>query len=303
MISNRRICFERILCPTDLSPDSDVALRYAVTLTRAYGAKLYVCHSVESLAYAGQMGHNHLKKLIEHETLSQVRFSDLGPFDWEGIVFEGNPSTKIPQEASQRGIDLIVMHSRRRPNQAALLGSTVEAVCRTAPCPVLVTHRNEHEWVGLSTNAIDLQRVLVAYDFSNDSELALTYGLSLAQEFQAELHALHVLPVCPKSDLPEISELSSPGNRQIENALQRLYTTIPPEANAWCELQHIVRVGKPYREILTYSDEHDIDLICMGVSGRDFGMHSLFGSNVDRVVRQSSCPILIARPLKPEVLE
>jgi nucleotide-binding universal stress UspA family protein len=40
----------------------------------------------------------------------------------------------------------------------------------------------------------DLKRVLVAYDFSDHSELALNYGLSLAQEYQAELHLLHVLP-------------------------------------------------------------------------------------------------------------
>ena len=33
--------------------------------------------------------------------------------------------------------------------------------------------------------------------------------------------------------------------------------------------------------------------------GAGFGMQSLFGSNVDRVLRQSSCPVLIARPLKP----
>ena len=38
------------------------------------------------------------------------------------------------------------------------------------------------------------KRVLVAYDYSTDSELALSYGLSLAQEYQAELHLIHVLP-------------------------------------------------------------------------------------------------------------
>ena len=36
---------------------------------------------------------------------------------------------------------------------------------------------------------VDLKRVLVAYDFSDYSELALKYGLSIAQEHQAEVHA------------------------------------------------------------------------------------------------------------------
>src|SRR2546425_10851131 len=38
---------ECILCPTDLSPDSDEALRYAIALSRAYNAELILlhCHS------------------------------------------------------------------------------------------------------------------------------------------------------------------------------------------------------------------------------------------------------------------
>jgi len=30
-------------------------------------------------------------------------------------------------------------------------------------------------------------------------------------------------------------------------------------------------------------------------------MRALFGSNVDRVLRQAPCPVLVARPLKPSV--
>src|SRR6266487_2344143 len=35
---------ECILCPTDLSPNSDEALRYAIALTRAYNAELILLH-------------------------------------------------------------------------------------------------------------------------------------------------------------------------------------------------------------------------------------------------------------------
>jgi len=64
-------------------------------------------------------------------------------------------------------------------------------------------------------------------------------------------------------------------------------------------VKHNVRAGKPYREILCYAEEEEIDLICMGTHGAGFGMRALFGSNVDRVLRQAPCPVLIARPLKP----
>lgn len=74
---------------------------------------------------------------------------------------------------------------------------------------------------------------------------------------------------------------------------------VPDETKLWCQLKPEIRSGKPSREILAYTDEHNIDLICMGVCGAGFGRQSLFGSNVDRVLRQASCPVLIARPPNP----
>src|SRR5262249_10876344 len=189
---------------------------------------------------------------------------------------------------------------------------TAESVCRTAPCPVMVTHpfeqhRSEPEsggrvWAGLTTNDIDLQRVLVAYDFSSDSELALSYGVSLAQEYQAQLHVLHVLP--PRSfkpEAPEIALLPQDGNQGFFEAARRLSDAVPFETRAWCEVTQAVREGQPYREVLGYADDQNIDLICMGASGTGFGMQALFGSNADRVIRQAHCPVLIARPLRPAV--
>jgi len=193
-----------------------------------------------------------------------------------------------------------VMRSRRRPYAAALLGSTAETVCRTAPCPVMVTHPAEQDWAGLTTNEIGLQRVLAAYDFSSDSELALSYGLSLAQECQAELHLLHVLP--PRSARPGAPESAfmPPGAEDgFRDAASRLHAAVPPETRVWCEVKQAVREGHPYREVLAYADEQNIDLICMGASGTGFGMRALFGSNADRVLRQAPCPVLIARPLRP----
>src|SRR5262249_41947536 len=48
MVSTERLRFERILCPLDLSPNSNEALRYAIALTRAFGAQLLVCHCLGS---------------------------------------------------------------------------------------------------------------------------------------------------------------------------------------------------------------------------------------------------------------
>jgi len=142
-----------------------------------------------------------------------------------------------------------------------------------------------------------LERVLVACDFSDYAELALNYGLSIAQENQAELHLLHVLPPRSVSD-PEIAWYPVQGESAYHTAARRLEKAVPPEVHLWCNVTTAVSEGHAYREILDYSEQNEIDLISVGAHGAGFGMRALFGSNVDRVLRQARCPVLVARPLK-----
>jgi nucleotide-binding universal stress UspA family protein len=291
---------ECILCPTDLTADSDEALRYAIALSRAYSAELILLH-------CDLGGDGPAKRDAQDQAVQAIRAAlekhsgsaDLTGLDWRSLVVSCDDTGEaIAREAANYGVDLIVMRSRRRPHRAALLGSTAESVSRTAPCPVLVMHTDERDWVSGSDTRIELKRVLVAYDFSDYSELALNYALSFAQEYQSELHLLHVLP--PFSlDESEISWYPLGREGTYHKAAHRLQKAVPTEAHLWCDIKTAVSEGQPYREILNYAERHEIDLICIGAHGAGFGMRALFGSNVDRVLRQAPCPVLVTRPLKP----
>ena len=277
----------RILCPTDLSPHSGKAVRYALALARAHEAELIFFHCTPEAD-----GEEKLRTSVsEHTDPSNCRLiaaacDDIG----EAIMMQ----------AQVENVDLIVMRSRRRPHRAALLGSAAESVCRSAPCPVLVMHNDEQEFVS-SGLTVDIKRVLVAYDFSDYSELALKYGLSIAQEHQAELHLLHVLPARSVNE-PEIAWYPVGGESAYHTAARRLQRVVPSEVHLWCNVKTAVSEGHPYREILDYADKNEIDLISVGAHGAGFGMRALFGSNVDRVLRQAPCPVLVARLLRPRVL-
>jgi nucleotide-binding universal stress UspA family protein len=291
------MAIKRILCPTDLSSESDEALRYALALTRAYDAKLFIFHC-KPIGSSPEVMNGKARKLLEQSLIPHLGPIEPNQVEWQGVVAcDEDPGNAIVEQASENKIDLIVMRSRRRPHRAALLGSTAESVSRTAPCPVLVTHAGEREWVGASTREIDLKRVLVAYDFSDYSELALNSALCLAQEYQSELHLLHVLPRFSLQE-PEISWYPLGNEGPYHKAARRLQKAIPPEAHLWCTVKHAVSEGQPYREILNYAEKNQIDLICLGAHGAGFGMLALFGSNVDRVLRQAPCPVLVARPLR-----
>jgi nucleotide-binding universal stress UspA family protein len=296
------ITIQRILCPTDLTPESDEALRYAVALTCAYQAKLFLlyCREIKSHRNGDEVkaADIEINSLFTASLAPHLGLNDLRDLDWQGVVAENvdDVGKAIVDEAERQNIDLIVMRSRRRPHAAILLGSTAETVCRTARCQVLVTHPREREWVGFSTGEIDLNRILVAHDFSSDAEVALNYALSLAQEYQTELHLLHVLTKGEPEE-PELAWLQKTESAYT-NAARKLQNAIPKEAFLWCRILTEVRWGKAYEEVLAYAKEHEIDLICLGASGSDFALGALFGSSVDRILRQAPCPVLIARPVK-----
>jgi nucleotide-binding universal stress UspA family protein len=299
-IQNRRIGFKRIICPVDIAHDSDEALRYATALARDYSAKLFLLHCIDDTKVVELSERAKIKSTLEKYISKHNGAQSAEALELNLLLVEGEAEESIVSRAAELSADLIVMRSRRRPKFSALLGSTAEAVSRTAPCPVLVSHPEEQDWV-YEAGKSNLKRVLVAYDFSSDAELALSYGLSLAEEYQGELHLLHVLPERQNSEAPELSRLPFSVDVGFQTTAARLNGVIPLEALAWCDLKQAIREGQPYREILNYAEEEKIDLICLGASGTGYGMRTLFGSNADRVLRQSPCPVLIARPLRPIV--
>lgn len=299
------LSFERILCPVAESYESDEGLLYAIALARSYRAKLFVltcCDDssrIDSATVDAMQAS--IKRAVEHSCVLFPCEVPGGRLDYELVVTESSrPADSIKHEAEKQNADLIIMSSRRRPFAAALLGSTAETVCRTASCPVLVTRSSERSHLRSAIRDFDFKKLLVASDFSSDSELALRYGLSLAQEYQSELHLLHVL-TDTKSSENELAWTSQSAEGPYQLAARQLHRSVPPETHLWCDVAHVVREGKAHREIVSYAVEQEIDLICIGAHGQGFKLGTLFGTNTDRVLRESPCPVLVARPLAAKV--
>src|SRR2546421_8081224 len=289
----------KIICPTDLTPDSGAALRYGLALARAYEAQLIQLYcEPKAPTLVADANPSAPAELMREELTKHAGTDQVADLAVQSIIVGcDDPGDCITREAARYGADLIIMRSRRRPHRAALLGSVAESVCRTAPCPVLVLHSDERDWLEGDGREIGLKRVLVAFDFSDHSEQALKLGLLISQEYQAELHLLHVLPPFTLNE-PEISWYPLGSEGVYHKAARRLQKAVPNEAHLWCKIKNVVSEGQPYREIIHYAERNEIDLVCIGAQGAGFGLLTLFGSNVDRVLRQAPCPVLVARPLK-----
>lgn len=294
------LSIEGILCPATMPPSPDDALRYAVSLAGAYNADLFLCHcAAESQLITSpsvDAAHDQVTRALTDSLSRYMGRSPSAKPHWEVIVESGgNIGEEIVRTARRRCTDLIVLRSRRS-GAGALLGSTAEQVSRTASCPVLVVHPKESGDADGQNGRAGFGQILLAHDFSSSSELALSYALSIAQRYGAELHLMHVLPA-PEEHEPEVA-YGQAGESAYHRAARRLQSSVPEALYKQCRVTQVVGWGKPYRAVLAYAKEHDVDLVCMGAFGRDFGLQALFGSNVDRVLRQASCPVLVARPLR-----
>jgi nucleotide-binding universal stress UspA family protein len=140
-----------------------------------------------------------------------------------------------------------------------------------------------------------LQNVLVAVDFNDASEVALTYGRNLARAFGARLHAVHVLEnsfLRARAADPHAVEGAT--SRQLLERLTDADRTTP-------DAVAVVRTSdQPADEIVGYAREQNIDLIIVGTHGRQGLAHVLLGSIAERVVRTAPCPVLTVRRTEHE---
>ncbi len=131
---------KNILCPTDFSVHSNAAIEVAITLARAFGAKVHFVHSVLSSSEYTE-GYPHVREQIDAERrLATERLDLVNPqgIEFERQVLSGVPWKEIVDYASQQSIDLIVMATHGRTGLTRfLMGSFAEEVLRHAPCPVL----------------------------------------------------------------------------------------------------------------------------------------------------------------------
>jgi nucleotide-binding universal stress UspA family protein len=152
---------------------------------------------------------------------------------------------------------------------------------------------------------IRLQRILVPTDFSDSARHALTYGVSFAQEFQAELLLLHVvetIPVGYASDLFPVpmAEVFQEMSGYAKAELAKLGALAREKQ---VPVRETVTQGKPSAEIVRIAREETVDMIVLGTHGTGILDKALFGSTTERVVRRAPCPVLTCRLTEHEFVD
>jgi nucleotide-binding universal stress UspA family protein len=289
--TNTRISVRNILVATDFSKPSKAALPYAIGLARQYGAKVFVAYALRpephlTVPLEPMPARDDLVWLDAKRNLAKfVPTDSSGNPPCEAILRRGRLWDVISNIIQVNKIDLVVSGTHGRQGLRKLVfGSDTEKIYRRATCPVLsvgprVLPIKEPGW--------KLNQILFPTDGSEGSLKALPYALSFAEENQADLILVQFIPLTP------------PGYRESFEASvgEKLRSLVPPEADAWCKLEFMVRFEFPAEGVLRLAAERQADLIVMGVRRSKEATTSahLPWTIASQVVAQASCPVLTVR--------
>jgi nucleotide-binding universal stress UspA family protein len=145
------------------------------------------------------------------------------------------------------------------------------------------------------------QAILHPTDFSEHSKYAFHLASSLARDYDAHLHVLHVMLPSP-SDMGEMLMLPPLSRRDELAAAEAKLHDLQNETTK-VRIETEVREGDPAEQILQAATDHECALIVMGTHGRTGLSRLLMGSVAEQVVRKAGCPVLTVKTPVPEMAQ
>jgi len=291
--------FDQILFPTDGSDGAAVAFDHVLDIATRHDSTVTLIHVVDTTQGSVLHIQSDSADLLEEEGERIVndaadRASQRG-VDTITEVVRGEPYREVLDYADKHGVDLVVMPTHgRRGLERFLLGSTTERVVRRADVPVLTIRPDDD-----AEAAHPYTDVLVPTDGSDCANQALAIGVDVVD---AEGTALHLLSVVAISALgadvrPDLQM------EMLEDSAHELLD----EAEAFAANAGVEAVSKTveyepsiHQAILTYIDDHDIDLVVVGTHGRTGFDRYVLGSVTDYLIRTSPIPVLTVRAPDPD---
>lgn len=282
--SGTRLTLRNILFLTDFSEPSEVASPFVIALAREYGAKAHALHVLMPAPFASARS--------EGEEAAQAEIlrvdSQFSGVDQETMIIRGESVWSVVQQVLRDcQIDLLVVGTHGRTGAMKLMmGSVAEEICRRASVPVLTIGPSVR--TGAHSGG-RFHRVLLATDFTPEARAATPYAISMAHEHRAKLLLLHVMRN------PPLKTSERRAQDSVANVMHQLYDIVPEQTELCCQPEVTVRFGKPAERILEAAQEHDADLIILGV--RDAAGHLGAATHLERttahkVMAHAACPVL-----------
>lgn len=237
-----KVDFKRILVATDFSTASERALAHALPIAARYDAEVLLAHALHPVPRQlvpvdplPELSRD--RRLAEREMMRFELELEIKALPHRVLIERGSVWDVLAAMIERDQPGLLVLGTRGRSALKALvLGSVAEQVIRRAACPVLTVGPMA---LSPSSEVASFRSILFATDFGPASNKALLYAVSLAEDCQAKLTLLHMIPTPPISDYTsaayspaayEHEDLMELECRMHAEGLRKLRELIPADA-------------------------------------------------------------------------
>lgn len=295
---------QSILVPLDGSRLGEFALPLAASLARRAGAQIEVVHvreplTIPNLRLPALEAEDRQARAWAQGYLDRVvdQWSPAVPAGVTRHLVIGRPADGLCEFVDTVGADLVVMTTHGRgPLSRLWLGSVATELVQRLPAPVLITRPGDEPPDPAQDPAP--RRLLIPLDGSRFSEQVLPLAIAVGTLTGAEYRLLRVVQkthdwgdgvVDATGSNPTGGEES-----QAQSYLDNLTTTNPALRTA--EVRVVVD-SSPALAVLAEAEGSGADLIVMETRGHSGLARLLLGSVADKVVRGTTIPVLLRRPL------
>jgi nucleotide-binding universal stress UspA family protein len=143
-----------------------------------------------------------------------------------------------------------------------------------------------------------MKKILVPCDFSPPAINAYRFALDVAMRSKGSVQLIHVieLPVMHDTVLMPTLYFEKELLKELEEKAGKRFTKITEKYQSGnVKVTWKVAFGVPSKTILDHADKKSFDLVIMGSHGASGLREYFIGSNAEKIIRQSSVPVLITK--------
>ena len=142
-----------------------------------------------------------------------------------------------------------------------------------------------------------MKTLVVPFDFSKYSLAALETAQRISLKSDSKIICVTVVP--SELDWDLLSEEARKKHPELLEELEEAKSILPEYlkkiAPAKVSTEIVVKIGVPWEQILRVIEKNKADLAILGAYGKGYSEGKFVGSNLQKILRQASCPVLAVK--------
>src|SRR5688500_11058893 len=145
-----------------------------------------------------------------------------------------------------------------------------------------------------------MKKILVPTDFSKPAQIAVDVAVDIAKQANSQLILLHVIEEASGTSFNITGEVDVSAGwedklftmKLIERSKKQMAKAMEQLKDAGIRVKQELRVGTAFHGMRDIITEQKVDLVVMGTAGHAKLEEMIIGTNTEKVVRHSKCPVL-----------